>query len=80
MVTKTGWIQSNTNVKVLDEVIESRKFIKALEGNTVNFICHLLRRNEFVTSIIEGKVLGKKGRGRAKEALSCGYQSSYGDW
>ena len=30
------------------------------------FIGHLLRHNEFLTNIIEGKVLVKRGRGRTK--------------
>ena len=52
-----------TNLKVLDEVSESQKFIKALEKRRVKFVGYLLRDKEFVTNIIEGEVLGQRGRG-----------------
>ena len=42
---------------------QSRKFIKALEIRRVKFICHLLKnKTEFLTNIIEGKVIGMKGQ------------------
>ena len=49
---------------VFDEVSENRKLIMNIEKRRVKFIVHLLKRNEFVTHIMEGKVLGKRGRGR----------------
>ena len=50
-----------------EEANESRKFIKTLEIN-VKYIGHLLRHTEFVTNIIEGNVLAKRGRGRPKKS------------
>ena len=56
-------------MKVLDEVIESRNFIEALERRVKSqLISHLLRHDESVTNIIEGKVFGKRGRGRPKKS------------
>ena len=63
---KWSWTQRKSNLKVLDEVSESRKFIQALEKR-VKFIAHILRHNQFVTNIIQGKVLAKRGRGRPKK-------------
>ena len=54
-------MQWKSNLKVIDAISESRKFIKALERR-VKFICHLIRHNEFVTNIIKVKILDKKGR------------------
>ena len=59
---KARFLVSKKNLKVLDEVSESRKFIKALKRIRVKLIGHLLKHNEFVTNIIECKVFGKRGR------------------
>ena len=42
---------------------DSIYYNKALKRR-VNFIAYLLQHKEFVTKIVEGKVLGKRGRGR----------------
>ena len=43
-------------MKVLDEVGESRNFIKVLENRVKFIIGHQLKHNEFVTNIIKAKV------------------------
>ena len=40
----------------MGEVSENRKFMKALERR-VKIIVHLLRHNEFVINILEGKLI-----------------------
>ena len=56
--------QDGFNLKVLDKISESRKFIEVLERMGVKFFSHLLRYNEFATEIIEGKVVDKRGRSK----------------
>ena len=53
----------------LDEVSESRNFIKDLKRRRVKFIGHLLR-HEFVTDIIEGKVLRQERTRKGEEIIS----------
>ena len=43
--------------------VKSKNLIKLLE----KLIGRLLRHNEFVTKIIEGEEVGKRGRGRPKK-------------
>ena len=40
----------------------------AIDKRKVKFIGHLQRHNEFLTNIIEVKVLDKRGRGRTKKS------------
>ena len=41
------WVLNELNWKVLNEVSESRKYIKVL-GRSVKFVGHLLRYNKFM--------------------------------
>ena len=61
MLVKTIWIQCKSNLKVLVEVNESRKFIKVVE----KLIGHLLTHKEFVTDNIQGEVReDEEGQGK----------------
>ena len=53
-------------MKVLYKVKESRNLITIIRRR-VKLIGHLLRYNDFVSSINEGKVLGKRGWGMPKK-------------
>ena len=59
-LTKTSWVERKGNKKVLDEVKEKRSLIKTIGKRRAKLIRHVLRRNQYLTSIIEGKVVGKK--------------------
>ena len=59
-LTKTSWIQLKSNLKVIDEVSDIRKFIKALEKR-VKIIDDLCSYSEFVTHIIESNVFDREG-------------------
>ena len=64
-VTKTSLIQRKSNLKVLNDVRESRKIFKALETKRMKLMERLLRHREFLTNIIEGT----RGRGRQKSTI-----------
>jgi hypothetical protein len=55
-----------SNEEVLKEINEKRTILRVVEMRKVKFIGHLLRHNDFVTNIMEGRVLGKKNRGRPR--------------
>ncbi|VVC43630.1 Hypothetical protein CINCED_3A006507 [Cinara cedri] len=55
-MTRTSWIEHKTNEEVLNEINEERTIMK----RTIKLIGHLLRNNEFITIIVEGKIEGKR--------------------
>lgn len=65
---KISWTEKKSNEWVLKEIHETRKLITNIEKRKAKFVGHTLRHNEFLTTILEGKVLGKKGRGRPRKA------------
>ena len=81
-VTKTIWIQWKSNLKMFDEVSESRKCIKVVEKRRVKCIGHLLWHNGHSTTcwLYWQKGTWKERKRKSKEALSWGYQSSHADW
>ena len=72
-VTKMTQIKHKLNLKVMDEISESRQFIKALERG-MKFIGHLLRHNKFMTNVIGGKI------GRPRKRYRQDIKILYGDW
>ena len=58
-------------------ISESRNFVK-LKERRVQFIGQILRHNEYMTNIIEVKVLDKRKR-KAKETVTSEYQRMYGN-
>ena len=66
-MTRTSWIERKTNLEVLREVQEERRLLREMEKRKTKFIGHVLRHNTFIINILEGKVLGKKGRGRPRK-------------
>jgi hypothetical protein len=59
-------LDRKSNEEVLKEINEKRKILRVIGMRKVKFIGHLLRHNSFVTNIMEGRVLGKKNRGRPR--------------
>lgn len=65
-MTRTSWMERKTNLEVLREVKEERRLMKEMGKRKIKFIGHVIRHNTFFVNILEGKVLGKKGRGRPR--------------
>jgi hypothetical protein len=55
---KTNWIEKKSNMEVLNMVNEQRKIIKMINIRKPKFFRHILRRNTFITSFMEGKING----------------------
>uniref|UniRef100_A0A8D8Y198 Craniofacial development protein 2 n=1 Tax=Cacopsylla melanoneura TaxID=428564 RepID=A0A8D8Y198_9HEMI len=66
-VNNTKWTDMKTNQQVLIEINEKRNLLKLIVTRKVKLTGHLIRHNEFLKNIMEGKVEDKKGRGRPKD-------------
>jgi hypothetical protein len=63
-MTKTRWIDKKSNKKVLEEVDERRQLMKSINSRKIKLVGHLMRNNDFITNIFEGKVAGKMTKGK----------------
>jgi len=63
-MTGTSWTEHKTNEAVLNEVDEKRTVMNTIMKRKIKLIGQLLRHNVFITIIIEGKIAGKRTRGR----------------
>ncbi|KAL4148794.1 hypothetical protein QTP88_002949 [Uroleucon formosanum] len=64
-MTRTSWIELKTNEEVLNEINEERTVMNTIMRRTIKLIGHLLRNIEFITIIMEGKIEGKRSRGKS---------------
>jgi hypothetical protein len=60
------YVDRKSNEEVLKEINEKRTILRVVGMRKVKLIGRLLRHNDFVTNIMEGRVLGKEGRGRPR--------------
>jgi len=67
-MTRTKWTKKKTNEAVLIEIGEERSLIDSIMRRKVKLTGHLLRHNAFLTNILEGKVEGKRSRGRPRKS------------
>uniref|UniRef100_A0A8D8RMY9 Craniofacial development protein 2 n=1 Tax=Cacopsylla melanoneura TaxID=428564 RepID=A0A8D8RMY9_9HEMI len=54
-MTKTKWIERKRNETILEEIKESRNLIESIMKRKIKLVGHLLRHNNFIINIIEGK-------------------------
>jgi hypothetical protein len=65
----TSWIEYKSNEAVLDEDNETRTMVNTTMKRKIKLIEHLLRHNEFITIITDGKTNGKKTLGRPHKSF-----------
>jgi hypothetical protein len=65
---KIGWKDHINNEAVLHRVKEERSILHTVSCRKASWIGHILR-NCLKSNIIEGKVIGTKGRGRRRKQL-----------
>jgi hypothetical protein len=63
---KISWMEKKTNVEVLQAVAEERHLLKVVMEREKRWIGHVLRGNGLMRKTIEGRMLGKKPRGRPR--------------
>ena len=63
---KVDWREHITNEEVLARVQEKRCILKVIKQRKANWVGHILRGDGLLREIMEGKIEGKRGRGRKR--------------
>ena len=63
------WQDHITNEEVLNKVNEKRSLINTLTRRQKNWIGHVLRGNNLIKELIEGRLYGKKRRGKPRQQM-----------
>ena len=66
---KVSWQDKKTNEEVLVAVGEERCFVQAIVKRKKNWIGHVVRGNSLSKLVIEGRMVGKKPRGRPRMGM-----------
>jgi hypothetical protein len=65
-MNRIRWIDRKTNEEVLREIGEKRQLMKQIKLRKGRWIGHILRHQCLLLRILEGKIEGKRGRGRPR--------------
>ena len=65
-IERSSWAQKVTNEEVLERVGTDRQLINVLRNRKKRWIGHILRGEGLLKEVIEGRMEGKRGRGRLK--------------
>ena len=81
-MTRISWIEKKSNERVLAEVNERRSLMESIQRRKIKLIGHLIRHNEVMKNIFEGKIQVRRSRGRPrisyfKDILTTMNASSY---
>ena len=63
---KISWTEKKTNEEVLEMANSDREILGSIRGRQLRFVGHILRREGLEKSVIEGKMKGRKSRGRPR--------------
>ncbi len=63
---KISWKDKKTNVEVLDLVCEERNLVDTILKRKKNWIGHIVRGEGLLKTVMEGRMEGKRGRGRPR--------------
>ena len=66
---KISWTQKVTNHEVLNLIHEERSMIRSIHQRKHNWIGHVLRHDGLLNRIMEGRIEGKRGRGRKRQQM-----------
>src|SRR5678816_2627402 len=66
---KVSWTKHITNDEVLQMVDEKRSLITTIRERQKNWVGHILRGDSLLKEIIEGRMEGKRGRGRPRQMM-----------
>ncbi len=63
---KISWVKKITNKRVLEMAKEKEALMTIIMKRKAQYCGHLIRNHELLTTILEGKIEGKKARGRQR--------------
>src|SRR6218665_1564443 len=66
---RMSWTEHRTNEEILKKVEENRSLMDIIRTRQKNWIGHILRGNSLQREIMEGRMEGKRGRGRPRQKL-----------
>ena len=66
---KVKWTEKRSNEWVLEQVGEMWTLLKAIERRKKQWLGHVMRHNGMMREVVEGKMKGKKGKGRPRLGL-----------
>ena len=66
---KISWTQKVSNQQVLDKIQERRNLLSSIQKRKHAWLGHVLRHEGLLHTILEGRMEGKRGRGRKRQQM-----------
>jgi len=67
---RVSWMDKITNEKILTKVGEKRQLISVIRNRKKNWIGHVLRGKGLLREVMEGRMEGKRARGRPRKQMN----------
>ena len=77
-VLKISWTEKITNVEVLRRMGTGREIMRQLKTRKLQYLRHLIRRNASQLQLIEGKIEGRRSRGRPRNTWATDITNTSG--
>ena len=66
---RVSWMDKITNEEILNKVGEKRQLISGIRNRQKNWIGHVLRGDGLLREVMEGRMEGKRPRGRPRKGM-----------
>src|SRR6476469_5269152 len=77
---KVSWMDKRTNEQVLSSINKKRSLIKTIWDRKKNWIGHVVRGDDLMKSVLEGRMEGKGPKGRPRMSMiNDVLDETYGD-
>ena len=68
-ITRTSWKDKKTNTEVLKQLgLSETQIVKTIQKRKLSYYGHVRRHDTLQRKILEGKIEGKRGRGRRRKS------------
>ena len=68
-ITRTSWKDKKTNKEVIDQLgLKETSIVKTIKKRKLAYYGHIRRHDTLQRKILEGKIEGKRGRGRRRKS------------